>query len=324
MSMSTIKGFFLGGIFSGLIYCALIIRYLSMKQLKSTANYEFYVPNATLKTAKRKFAKSSIRNPVFCKQHEYCIGKVCDFQCIELESASVIPHLKGQVETREVVDIENSNCVFLHPSSCSDCRCVSRTSMLKDQASKMACEPCQFRRLGWLRFDERKKCAPEVCPLFFPRSCGIGIVSAKHVAELAQGADSGGIWIALIGDSIIRGVFLKAVHFLSARSRPIVAHINHTVYHQNHYVCCNTLRAGNSSEIDGCAAIPSPQTPGPEISPAFLVKDFQRSRPWPSKKQANFRDRRQQRPRATLQAPHPAATSSSSGGENSLCTDVRS
>ena len=102
--------------------------------------------------------------------------------------------------------------------------------------------------------EERKKCAPETCPILFPSSCGVDLISAQHIADLAQTTLTGGIWVSLIGDSIMRGVFLKAVLFLTIRSSPIYAHFNLTTYHHDHYVCCDTRQLpGGDNAIDNCA-----------------------------------------------------------------------
>ena len=161
--MSQFRAFLTGGIFSGVLCYALVIVYVLpiSDQGKELVKIES-------KSPLKMDSVSPIQDPIYCKETEYCLGELCDFQCSGIEIGSTIRHPGGFRNTRNVVDITNSNCSFLYSASCNFCSCVNRTSRFKDEANKHICEPCQFKSLGWLRMEERKKCAPETCPILFP------------------------------------------------------------------------------------------------------------------------------------------------------------
>jgi hypothetical protein len=197
----------------------------------------------------------TITNPVACNILEYCIGRECDFQCSEFETLGSVSYLGSHTGALKLVDIDNSRqCIFQYPASCDTCRCVNRTTIFTSEEAFRMCRPCQFKSLGWLRASERKKCAPEICPTLFPLTCGISLLSAKYISNVINTTHTNGLWISLVGDSLLRGIFLKAVSFLSIRSKPIHIAFNRSTYHQDHYICCTVSHhPGRGNEPDRCA-----------------------------------------------------------------------
>lgn len=82
------------------------------------------------------------------------------------------------------------------------------------------------------------------------------MISAKYIADLLQTSLKGGIWISFVGDSLMRGVFLKSVSFLSVRSKHIIIDFNYSTYHNDHFVCCDSLHVeGKGNELDRCEVL---------------------------------------------------------------------
>ena len=173
---------------------------------------------------------------IYCSSLEYCIGESCDFTCkyssdVQLEDSLL-----------NAVDVENSDdCIFFFPIQCETCKCIARASHVESQNVLKLCQPCQFRRIAWLRADERKKCAPEISPHFFPTSCGMRLLTAEKLVAIMETSLRDGLWIHMMGDSILRGVFLHAISFLSIRSKHIQNIFNWTANdpYGGHYVCCS-------------------------------------------------------------------------------------
>ena len=187
---------------------------------------------------------------IFCAESEYCVGSLCDFNCtndLSNSNSGLDPGFGF------FADVEDSKCHFHYIKRCNDCACVKRTPQHKSEKNRRSCEPCQFRSIGWMPYKERQKCKPEICPLFFPKSCGIDFFSAKNLADLLSTTVQGGLWMSLIGDSITRGVFLKAVSFLSIRTNHIQIPMNTTSYTYDHFICCDAKHVdGRGNELDGC------------------------------------------------------------------------
>ena len=201
--------------------------------------------------------QSPVEDSVACEDNGYCLGRNCDLSCQNIDSTEKITHLGGEDGERQVVNVEKNRCHFVYPKSCSImCKCVNRTSRFKSEQSREACTPCAFRKVGWLTLEERNKCAPEFCPSFFPQSCGMTIISAKHIADLLQTDLKGGIWISLVGDSVLRQVFLNAASFLAIRSQlgsPYRNVIRVETRNTGHYICCDShYIEGKGNEVDNC------------------------------------------------------------------------
>jgi len=82
------------------------------------------------------------------------------------------------------------------------------------------------------------------------------LLSSKSVVDMAKIAFPDGLWIQFMGDSLLRGVFLHAVSFLSARSGDIEIFFNDSIAmdaHRSRYICCSAqyLDSG-SGDIGQC------------------------------------------------------------------------
>ena len=157
---------------------------------------------------------------IFCNPQQYCIGESCELACNQTHSREVA--FDTELQFISTVDVENSkDCIFYFPSDCEKCICVARTSPYVSQNVLKSCRPCQFKSVGWLQKTEMQKFAPEKAPIFFPTSCDMHLITAKGLGAMATSAFPSGIWIHFLGDSLLRGVFLHAVSFLSIRSKHI-------------------------------------------------------------------------------------------------------
>lgn len=103
-----------------------------------------------------------------------------------------------------------------------------------------SCMPCQFKSMGWLSAGERRKCESDMCPTILPKSCGLKFRSARSFSSLGNNSFAGGIWIAMMGNSILRGVYVHAVAFLTKEQGLIVPAINPKNHHRNRYLCCTS------------------------------------------------------------------------------------
>ena len=198
---------------------------------------------------------------VFCNPQQYCIGESCELACNQTRSREVA--FETELKFISTVDVENSkDCIFYFPSDCEKCICVARTSPFRSQNVLKSCQPCQFKSVGWLQKTEMQKFAPEKAPIFFPTSCDMHLITAKGLGELATSAFPSGIWIHFLGDSLLRGVFLHAVSFLSIRSKHIEIFWNLTLNslgqqdgHISRFMCCskqNSEVGTGKGEIDNC------------------------------------------------------------------------
>jgi hypothetical protein len=175
-----------------------------------------------------------------------------------------------------MVDIENSDqCVFIYPFECKNCRCINGKSIFKSEVELKSCQPCQFKSIGWLRAEERRKCSPEICPLFFPQSCGLKLLTAKYLANYMNESLTGGLWISLIGDSQLRGIFIHAASFLSIRSSLITVTINSSNHYDDFFVCCSAapFHANAAPDISRCILRTNKPARG-WILPRALADDF--------------------------------------------------
>ena len=194
---------------------------------------------------------STFQKLIFCNPQQYCIGESCELACNQTHSREIA--FDTELQFISTVDVENSkDCIFYFPSDCEKCICVARTSPYRSQNVLKSCQPCQFKSVGWLQKTEMQKFAPEKAPIFFPTSCDMHLITAKGLSELATSAFPSGIWIHFLGDSLLRGVFLHAVSFLSIRSKHIEIFWNLTKnelgQHDGHFsrfMCCST----QSSEV---------------------------------------------------------------------------
>ena len=193
---------------------------------------------------------------IFCNPQQYCIGESCELACNQTRSREVA--FETELKFISTVDVENSkDCIFYFPSDCEKCICVARTSPYRSQNVLKSCQPCQFKSVGWLQKTEMQKFAPEKAPIFFPTSCDMHLITAKGLSELATSAFPSGIWIHFLGDSLLRGVFVHAVSFLSIRSKHIEIFWNLTINelgqqdgHISRFMCCSTQ--SSEAEIGNC------------------------------------------------------------------------
>jgi hypothetical protein len=185
-------------------------------------------------------------NTVVCNRLEFCLGQKCDFDC-------KISKL-FQNNDSGIVDIVNSKeCTFHFPAACETCRCISKISAFKVEENKKSCLPCTFHSVGWLKAEERARCAPETCPLFFPRSCGLSMRLAKALAIHVGNSFPAGIWISLLGDSILRGIYLHTVSYLTVRQKLINPNITGINHYYSRYICCTSRHAvGLGREFFDC------------------------------------------------------------------------
>ena len=191
------------------------------------------------------------QNFTFCNPQQYCIGESCELACSQTNGREIA--FDAELQFISTVDVENSKeCIFYFPSDCEKCICVARTSPYRSQNVLKSCQPCQFKSVGWLQKTEMQKFAPEKAPIFFPTSCDMHLITAKGLSELATSAFPSGIWIHFLGDSLLRGVFVHAVSFLSIRSKHIEIFWNLTINelgqqdgHITRFMCCST----ESSEV---------------------------------------------------------------------------
>jgi hypothetical protein len=83
------------------------------------------------------------------------------------------------------------------------------------------------------------------------------IISAKDLVDLAGAAFPGGLWIHLMGDSLLRGVFVHAVSFLTIRSKHIKDIFDLSLpndYYIPRYICCSARYSENGNgDIDQCS-----------------------------------------------------------------------
>ena len=83
----------------------------------------------------------------------------------------------------------------------------------------------------------------------------MGLRTAKNFGNIVKTDSTDGLWIAFFGDSLLRGVFVEAVSFLTATSLSgrIIVNYTHATKNKGHYMCC-TLRHSDTagSEIDRC------------------------------------------------------------------------
>ena len=218
----------------------------------------------------------AMTNLTFCGSEQYCIGESCDLTCKEANTRALDFNTHLESNLLSAVDIENSKeCVFFYPLHCEKCKCVARSSPRKSQNALKSCQPCQFKSVGWLRRNERDKCAPEICPLFFPISCGMSLISADDLGSLTSRAFPKGLWIHLLGDSLLRGIFVHAVSYLTIRSKHIEIFWNLTTNafnqkdaHLKRYVCCSARHTAGIGEIDRCELH---KLEGYNVTPLVLV-----------------------------------------------------
>ena len=199
---------------------------------------------------------------VFCGPQEYCIGGSCDFACNKSTPlvVSVDANLGGGIMS--AVDVEQSTgCVFYFPSTCQKCMCISQASSFKSQNELKSCEPCQFKSIAWFPKVEREKCGAEICPILFPTSCGMNLITSKGLAALSGTSFPNGLWIHFMGDSILRGIFSHAVSFLTIMSDHIQLFWskNGTM---SLYMCC---RARHSQSRMGTGSLDQCELHYPEV-----------------------------------------------------------
>ena len=192
---------------------------------------------------------------VFCDPQEYCIGKSCDFACNKSTALEVTVDANLGGGIMSAVDVEQSTgCVFYFPSTCQKCMCISQASSFKSQNELKSCEPCQFKSIAWFPKVEREKCGAEICPILFPTSCGMNLITSKGLAALSGTNFPNGLWILFMGDSLLRGIFSHAVSFLTNMSGDIqlLWSTNGTT---SRYMCCRVRHPVNSignSSLDQC------------------------------------------------------------------------
>ena len=214
------------------------------------ANLHFYLDSHEIirqSTAIINWTNPASQNLIFCNPQQYCIGESCELTCNQTHSRKIALNMKHDFIS--TVDIENSkDCIFYFPSDCEKCICVARTSPFRSQNVLKSCQPCQFKSVGWLQKTEMQKFAPEKAPIFFPTSCDMHLITAKGLGAMATSAFPSGIWIHFLGDSLLRGVFLHAVSFLSIRSKHIEIFWNLTTINSFgqkdgqiiRFMCCST------------------------------------------------------------------------------------
>jgi hypothetical protein len=81
------------------------------------------------------------------------------------------------------------------------------------------------------------------------------VVTANHVADNLNSTFGPGLWVAILGNSLLRGVALEAITFLTDKSGRISLPMTGQNHHQDFYVCCNAHRSpSNRSTLRRCAA----------------------------------------------------------------------
>ena len=197
-------------------------------------------------TAIINWTNTTSQKLIFCNPQQYCIGEGCDLACNQTLRREIA--FDNDLQFISTVDVDNSKgCIFYFPSDCEKCICVARTSPYVSQNVLKSCQPCQFKSVGWLQKTEMQKFAPEKAPIFFPTSCDMHLITAKGLGAMATSAFPSGIWIHFLGDSLLRGVFVHAVSFLSIRSNHIEIFWNLTKNsfgqqdgHISRFMCCST------------------------------------------------------------------------------------